>query len=246
MGPEHVLVINCHKKTNEKNKMKKLLILWLGALLLIPSLNAQEIRKFEIGVDGSLGFASNSRQNNNHSLSVFGGYKATNSLSFGAGLNYSRFQSRWDLPCDLEDVYVLTNPYLAFRPFAYVHYDFLPNSKWTPYVDARVGYAFFSKSSISYCINPFALTGPEGGIMYGLDTSEFEYLRDLDHSLGVKGNVYSSIGVGASLHLGKNRKGGKLNFGVSMDLQPVQFSYYQHPQEKKFNFSVGPRLGYTF
>lgn len=87
---------------------------------------------------------------------------------------------------------------------------------------------------------------PEGGIMYGLDTSEYEYLRDLDHSLGVKGNVYTSIGVGASLHLGKEKKGGKLSFGVSMDLQPVKFSYYNHPQEKKVNFSIGPKIGYTF
>jgi hypothetical protein len=113
-------------------------------------------------------------------------------------------------------------------------------------VDARLGYAFFSNSSISYGVNPFALTGPEGGIMYGLDTSEFDYLRDLDHSLGIKGNVYTSIGVGASLHLGKNKKGGKLNLGVSMDLQPVSFSYYNHPQEKKVNFSIGPKIGYTF
>lgn len=226
--------------------MKKILVLCLGALLLIPSLNAQEIKKYEIGADASFGFGKRNQDNNNYNFSVFGGYKVSNALSVGAGLNYARFQGRWDVPSGIENVYVITNPYQAFRPFVYAHYDFLPNFRWTPYVDARLGYAFFSNSSISYGVNPFALAGPEGGIMYGLDTSEYEYLRDLDHSLAVKGNVYTSIGVGASLHLGKKKNGGKLNLGVSMDLQPVSFSYYNHPQEKKVNFSIGPKIGYTF
>lgn len=226
--------------------MKKILIVWLGVMLIFPSLNAQETRKYEIGADASFGFRKKSQENNNYSFSAFGGYKLNNSLSVGAGLNYTKYQSRSDVPSGIDDVYIIIQPYQAFRPFVYAHYDFLPSFRWTPYVDARLGYAFFSNSSISYGVNPFALTGPEGGIMYGLDTSEFEYLRDLDHSLGVKGNVYTSIGVGASLHLGKNKKGGKLNLGVSMDLQPVSFSYYNHPQEKKVNFSIGPKIGYTF
>ena len=226
--------------------MKKILIVWLGVMLIFPSLNAQETRKYEIGADASFGFRKKSQENNNYSFSAFGGYKLNNSLSVGAGLNYTKYQSRSDVPSGIDDVYIIIQPYQAFRPFVYAHYDFLPNFKWTPYVDARLGYAFFSNSSISYGVNPFALTGPDGGIMYGLDTSEFEYLRDLDHSLGVKGNVYTSIGVGASVHLGKNKKGGKLNLGVSMDLQPVSFSYYNHPQEKKVNFSIGPKIGYTF
>ena len=226
--------------------MKKILIVWLGVMLIFPSLNAQETRKYEIGADASFGFRKKSQENNNYSFSAFGGYKLNNSLSVGAGLNYTKYQSRSDVPSGIDDVYIIIQPYQAFRPFVYAHYDFLPNFKWTPYVDARLGYAFFSNSSISYGVNPFALTGPEGGIMYGLDTSEFEYLRDLDHSLGVKGNVYTSIGVCTSVHLGKNKKGGKLNLGVSMDLQPVSFSYYNHPQEKKVNFSIGPKIGYTF
>ncbi len=226
--------------------MKRILILWLGALLLIPSLNAQETRKYEIGADASFSFGNKNREHNQYSFSIFGGYKVNDALSFGAGLNYAKFQSRWDLPSGIEDVYIIANPYQAFRPFAYVHYDILPNSKWTPFVDARLGYAFFSNSRLSYGVNPFALTGPEGGIMYGLDTSEFDYLRDLDHSLGVKGNVFASLGVGAAVHLGKHRRGGKLNLGVSMDLQPVAFSYYNHPKQNKVNFSIGPKLGYTF
>ena len=226
--------------------MKKILIFWLGALLLIPSLNAQETRKYEIGADASFGFGNKNQEKNNYGFSVFGGYKASNALSFGAGLNYTKYQSRWDVPSGIDDVYIIVNPYQAFRPFVYAHYDFLPNCRWTPYVDARLGYAFFSNSSISYGVHPFALTGPEGGIMYGVDTSEYDYLKDLDHSLGVKGNVYTSIGVGASVHLGKKKNGGKLNFGVSMDLQPVKFSYYNHTDQKKVNFTIGPKLGYTF
>lgn len=224
--------------------MKKILIVWLGIMLMIPSLNAQEIRKFEIGADAAFGYGDKNQQRNNYSFSVLGGYKINNSFSVGAGLNYTKFQSRWDLPSGIDDVYIITNSYQAFRPFVYARYDFLPKSKWTPYVDARLGYAFFSNSSISYGVNPFALTGPEGGLLYGLDTSEFEYLRDLDHSLGIKGNVYASFGGGASLHLGK--KGGKLNIGFTMEIQPVHFNYYNHPHQNKVNITVGPKLGYTF
>ena len=225
--------------------MKKILIVWLGIMLMIPSLNAQEIRKFEIGADGSFGFGDKNQQRNNYSFSVFGGYKVNNSFSVGAGLNYTKYQYRWDLPSGIDDVYIITNPYQAFRPFVYAHYDFMPNSRWTPYVDARLGYAFFSNSQISYGVNPLALTYQDtGGLMYGVDTSEFEYLRDLDHNLGIKGNVYASFSAGTSLHLGK--KGGKLNFGVSLELQPVTFSYYNHPQQTKVNITVGPKIGYTF
>ena len=225
---------------------KRFIMIITMCLVLLQSLTAQEVRKYEIGADASFGFGDKNQQRNNYSFSVFGGYKVNNSFSVGAGLNYTKYQYRQDLPSGIDDVYIITDPYQAFRPFVYAHYDFLPNSRWTPYVDAKLGYAFFSNSQIAYGVNPFALTGPEGGTMYGLDTSEFNYLKDLDHSLGIKGNVYTSIGVGASLHLGKEKKGGKLNFGVSMDLQPVKFSYYNHPDQKKVNFTIGPKLGYTF
>ena len=213
-------------------------------LFLLQSVYAQEIRKYELGADASYGFGNKIQQKNNYSLGVFGGYKISSSLSVGAGLNYTKYQTRSDLPSGIENVYIFTNPYQAFRPFVYVRYDFLPAYKWTPYVDARLGYAFFTSSRISYFVNPFALTGPDGGILYGVDTSEYEYLRNLDHSLGITGNVYSSVGGGASLHLGK--KGGKLNFGVSLEFQPVKFSYYNHPQQSKINFTIGPKVGYTF
>ena len=118
--------------------MKKILVLWLGALLLIPSLNAQEIKKYEIGADASFGFGKRNQDNNNFNFSVFGGYKVSNALSVGAGLNYARFQGRWDVSSGIENVYIITNPYQAFRPFVYAHYDFLPNFRWTPYVDVCI------------------------------------------------------------------------------------------------------------
>lgn len=169
-----------------------------------------------------------------HIHDLFGGYKVNEHFSAGAGVNYTSYMSRL-LPSGMENIIVQTKPYHAVRPFVYARYDFLPDRKWTPFVGARLGYAFFSDSSLNY------------GVLYGgdgtIDASDYEYLRDLDHTLDVKGGVFGSIDLGVSRHIGT--KGAKLSFGVSLDYQPVTFNYYKH-SEKRTNLTVGPKIGLIY
>lgn len=225
--------------------MKKVLLLLTVALLPL-SLFAQEQRKYEIGAEASFGFSAqngfNAKNKSNHySFDVFGGYKFNDSFSVGLGLIYSKFKGREDLPIHFENVFITTDPYSGFRPYVYGRYDFLPNKRWTPYVGAKLGYAFFKKSQIQYNVFPFE----DGyGFYYGdVDLSEFEYLKDLDHTLGIKGGVFGVLDLGAAVHIGN--KGSKLSLGVVMDLQPVKFQY-NNTTDKKLNFTIGPKIGFSF
>ena len=219
--------------------MKKILLLLTVALLPL-SLFAQQQRKYEIGAEASFGFSSKYRANH-YGFDVFGGYRFNDSFSAGLGFNYSKFKGRADLACNLENVFITTDPYSGFRPYVYGRYDFLPYKRWTPYVGAKLGYAFFKNSQIIFNVNPF----PDGyGFYYGdVDLSEFEYLKDLDHTLGVKGSVFGVLDLGAAVHIG--HKGSKLSLGVVMDLQPVKFQYI-NTSDRKFNFTVGPKIGFSF
>ena len=215
------------------NAVKKITML-AAACCLLSSLSAQEIRKFEIGADASYGISLKKLEANRYGFDLFGGYKVNEHFSAGAGVNYTGYMSRL-LPSGIENVIVQTKQYHAVRPFVYARYDFLPDRKWTPFVGARLGYAFFSDSSLNY------------GVLYGgdgtIDASDYEYLRDLDHTLDVKGGVFGSIDLGGSRHIGT--KGAKLSFGVSLDYQPVTFDYYKH-SEKRTNLTVGPKIGMSF
>lgn len=216
--------------------MKNVIIICLAACLcLVQTLAAQESRKYEIGVSTSYGLSLGQRGvSNNYGFDLSGGYKVNDHFSAGAGIGYVNYQSRL-LPSGIERVVVQTEPYHAFRPYLYGRYDFLPDRKWTPFVGARMGYAFFSRTQMS-----FGLVYYDDGTVH---PSDYEYLRDLDHTLNVKGSVYGAIDLGASLHLGK--KGSKLSFGVSLDYQGVQFDYYRH-SERRTNLTTGPRIGFTF
>ena len=209
-------------------------MLFATGLCLLSSLSAQEIRKLEIGADATYGISLKKSEANRYGFDLFGGYKVNDRFSAGAGVNYTSYMSRL-LPSGIENVIVQTKPYHAVRPFVYARYDFLPDRKWTPFVGARLGYAFFSDSSLNY------------GVLYGgdgtIDASDYEYLRDLDHTLDVKGGVFGSIDLGISRHIGT--KGAKLSFGVSLDYQPVTFDYYKH-SEKRTNLTVGPKIGMSF
>ncbi len=225
--------------------MKKILLLLTVALLPL-SLLAQEQRKYEIGAEASFGFSAqngfNAKNKSNHySFDVFGGYKFNDSFSAGLGLIYSMFKGREDLPIHFENVFITTEPYSGFRPYVYGRYDFLPHKRWTPYVGAKLGYAFFMNSTVNYYVNPLAVGT---GFMYDpVDLSGYEYLRDVDHTLGVKGGVFGILDLGAAVHIG--HKGSKLSMGVSMDLQPVKFEYNGHT-ENRFNFTIGPKIGFIF
>lgn len=215
------------------NAVRKIVLL-AAACCLLPSLSAQEIRKFEIGVDATYGISLKKSEANRYGFDLFGGYKVNEHFSAGAGVNYTSYMSRL-LPSGMENVIVQTKQYHAVRPYLYVRYDFLPDRKWTPFVGARLGYAFFNSSSLNY------------GVLYGgdgtIDASDYEYLRDLDHTLDVKGGVFGSIDLGVSRHIGT--KGAKLSFGVSLDYQPVTFNYYKH-SEKRTNLTVGPKIGLIY
>ena len=217
-----------------KEMKKRIIMLFATGLCLLSSLSAQEIRKFEIGADATYGISLKKSEANRYGFDLFGGYKVNDRFSAGAGVNYTSYMSRL-LPSGIENVIVQTKPYHAVRPFVYARYDFLPDRKWTPFVGARLGYAFFSDSSLNY------------GVLYGgdgtIDASDYEYLRDLDHTLDVKGGVFGSIDLGVSRHIGT--KGAKLSFGVSLDYQPVTFDYYKH-SEKRTNLTVGPKIGMSF
>ena len=217
-----------------KEMKKRIILLFATGLCLLSSLSAQEIRKFEIGADASYGISLKKLEANRYGFDLFGGYKVNEHFSAGAGVNYTGYMSRL-LPSGIENVIVQTKQYHAVRPFVYARYDFLPDRKWTPFVGARLGYAFFSDSSLNY------------GVLYGgdgtIDASDYEYLRDLDHTLDVKGGVFGSIDLGVSRHIGT--KGAKLSFGVSLDYQPVTFDYYKH-SEKRTNLTVGPKIGMSF
>ena len=73
--------------------------------------------------------------------------------------------------------------------------------------------------------------------------SKYAYLTDLDHTLGVKGNVFGTIDLGVSRHIGT--KGGKISIGVFLDVQPVKFTYYKNEQ-KRINTTIGSKIGVTF
>lgn len=219
------------------NAVRKIVLL-AAACCLLSSLSAQEIRKFEIGADAIYGISLKKSETNRYGFDLFGGYKVNEHFSAGAGVNYTSYMSRL-LPSGIENVIVQTKQYHAVRPYLYARYDFLPDRKWTPFVGARLGYAFFSGSSLSYVVLP-----SYGSTYYdSVDPAAYAYLRDLDHSLGIKGGIFGSLDLGVSRHIGT--KGAKLSFGVSLDYQPVTFNYYEHSEERT-NLTVGPKIGLIY
>ena len=220
-------------KLKNNNPMKKITFLLAIILCMSPSLFAQGTRPYEMGAKASFRIAIGRERANNYNIDLFGGYKFNKHVSAGAGIQYVTYGGAV-LPGGIERVYVATNDYRGFRPYVYGRYDVLPSHKWTPFVAARLGYGIFAKSKLTY------------GVVFGYDDSDkedFEYLKDLDHTLGVRGNVFASIDVGYSLHVGK--QGSKFSFGFSLDMQPVQFEYNHH-KEKRTRFSFGPTVGFTF
>lgn len=221
--------------------MKKHLLLFVVVSLCFAQvLNAQGQRKVEVGVSGSWGFSLGKTWSNNYGFEIFGGYKFNEHISAGLGIGYINYFGRKDLPSGDANIYVDTKQYHAFRPFVYARYDFLPKMKWSPYVSARVGAALFSDSQLVYRYRGSL----ESGMMFGGIPAEYEYLlTDSAHPLTVKNNVFVGLDFGASLHVGK--KGSKFSFGMSADLQPAKFEY-ENNSASKINFTIGPKVGFTF
>ncbi len=213
--------------------MKKITLLLAIILCMSPSLLAQGTRPYEMGAKASYRIAIGRERANNYDIDFFGGYKLSKHISAGAGIQYVTYGGAV-LPGGIERIYVKTHDYRGFRPYVYGRYDILPSHKWMPFVAARLGYGIFAKSQLTY------------GVVFGYDNGgkeDFEYLKDLDHTLGVRGHVFASIDVGYSLHAGK--KGSKFSFGFSIDMQPVRFEYNNH-RENRTRFSFGPAVGFTF
>lgn len=218
--------------------MKRIVLFWAAFCGMLFTLSAQESKDYEIGARASYGLSLKKAKANHYGFDLFGGYKMNDYLSAGIGVNYVIFQGRQDLPSGIEEVFIWTESYQAFRPFVYARYDFLPFRKWTPFAGARLGYAFFRDSSLHYTV--FA---GSGSVYEPVDMSQYEYLKDLDHMLGVKGNFYGTIDLGIARHIGTG--GSKFSFGAYLDIQPARFAYYKH-SERRTNITAGPRIGVTF
>ena len=219
--------------------MKKIVLLVAACIALLPSLPAQEIRKYEAGAQVSYGLGLGKTKDNHYGFDVHGGYKANDHWAVGAGLDFVNTLGRMDLPSGVENVYIVTDSYRAFRPYVYARYDVLPDRKWTPFAHARLGYAFFRNSTLQYGVFPSWSYGDYGTV----DLSGYAYLKDLDHTLGVRGGVFGAIDLGVSLHVGS--KGSKVNFGICLDCQPVRFEYNQSAQ-RRTNLTAGPKIGFTY
>ena len=66
-----------------KEMKKRIIILFATGLCLLSSLSAQEIRKFEIGVDAAYGISLKKSEANRYGFDLFGGYKVNEHFSAG-------------------------------------------------------------------------------------------------------------------------------------------------------------------
>lgn len=197
--------------------------------------SAQDVRKYEIGAEASYGI-SIAKSNSNHvGINLFGGYKPTDNITCGIGINYGNFQNRL-LYSGIEGVFIQTDRYHSIRPYLYGKYHFTPFKKWSPYAGVKVGYGAFLNSKISFGI-------PVGYKYMNINPDDYAYLKDLDHSLGISGNIYSSLDLGVSRKIGE--KGSRISFGVALELQPIKF-HYLDKTESRTAFTVGPYIGFSF
>ena len=219
--------------------MKRLLLVCVATLGLLQGANAQEERKFELGAGGSFGFSLKKGLPNSYGFDLFGGYKFNPHFTAGIGVNYINYFGRVDLPSGDPNLYIETGQYHAFRPYLYTRYDFLPEKKWSTYIGARLGYAFFSDTHYLYRWGQFSY-----GLQYGTVPAEYEHiLTDPAQTLDVRNGIFGTIDLGVSRRIGN--RGNKLSLGVSLDLQPVKFNY-DNSTQKKFAPAVGPSIKLSF
>lgn len=216
--------------------VRKYLILISLLLSLVVSSSAREKRKYEVGVSVSYGVRVSNNHDNHFGADFFGGYKPTEHIVVGAGLNYAYFRGCL-LPSGIQYVSVQTDRYHAFRPFVYGKYDFTPSKNWSPYVGLKIGYGAFLKSKYSFNL----LAGYDSGTT--VNPEDYAYLRDMEHTLSISGNVYSSLDLGISRDIGKN--GSKVSAGVSIEMQPLRYHYFDKT-EAKTGVSIGPYIGFSF
>lgn len=214
--------------------MKKSIIITLAAVALLACYSASgQQRRFEAGVN--LSFSVKSEPADNFGAELFGGYNVSKWLLVGAGINYSNYRYRGDLTTSIESVGVDTQNYTVIRPFVYARYDILPDSRWCPFIGARLGYGIFSDSKYRYIP------------IYSVDTKDDDFpdyiLKYAD--LDVRNGIYTSIDLGVSLRLGASCR---MMLALSTDIQKVGFRYGFEAEhiENRINFSVGPKIGFRF
>ena len=213
--------------------MKRFLLVCVATLGLLQSAFAQEEKKFEFGGGASYGIGLSKGQPNSYGFDLFGGYKFNPNFTVGLGINYTNYFGRTDLPSGDENLYILTGQYHAFRPYLYTRYDFLPDRKWSPYIGAKFGYAFFSDTIYNY-----GWVERTPGLHYGNVPAEYEhFLTDPPKTLGIGNNFFGTIDLGVSRRIGN--RGNRLSLGVSLDFQPMKFNY-NNSTVKKFTPTVGP------
>lgn len=215
-----------------KEKLAFIVLLLLSTTIFV---SAQEMRKYEIGADVSYGISLANGNSNHYGITLFGGYKLTDHIVCGVGVNYGNFQNRL-LYSGIEGVLIQTERYHSIRPCFYGKYVFAPFKKWSPYVGVKVGYGAFLNSQISFGV-------PVGYNYMNINPDDYAYLKDYDHSLGISGNIYSSIDLGGSRRIGE--RGSRISFGVSIEVQPIQFQYIERI-ESRTAFTVGPYIGFSF
>lgn len=216
--------------------MKKSIIICLAAveLLICHGASGQE-RRFEVGASVGIGekFDNSGMTFNNCNADLFVGYKFDRHFAAGAGVGYGRYTSV-SFPSGIEDnITVMSSDYGGIRPFVYARYDFFPDKKWSPFVGVRLGYGFFPDTGFKFNIMPYSGYG---------ELSKYEYLRDLDHTLGVNGSVYSSIDIGVARNLSQ---GSKITFALFFDSQYVNFKYLDKSSGVR-NPSAGLKVGFIF
>lgn len=221
--------------------LKKFLLCLTFNCALILCLSAQEVKRIEMGMSTSYGLSLGKAHTNNYGFDVFGGLKLKECFSIGAGMYYTKYQKRADMPSGIESVYIITQAYQAFRPFLYANYIFSPSERWASYICLRIGPCFSPDSEIAYSVNPLEVGT---GFSYDpVDLSDFEYLKALDHSLGIRGGLFTSLNLGVSRKLGD--KSSRVFVGLSWEFQPFTFEYNESRIEK-LNSSIGPRIGIIF
>lgn len=213
--------------------MKRFLLVCVATLGLLQSAFAQEEKKVEFGGGASYGIGLKKGQPNSYGFNLFGGYKFNPNFTVGLGVNYTNYFGRTDLPSEDPNLFIETGQYHAFRPYLYTRYDFLPDRKWSPFIGAKLGYAFFSDTDFNY---RWAQTYP--GLQYGNLPAEYQHiLTDPAQPLTIKNNVFGTIDLGVSRRIGN--RGSKISFGVSLDFQPMRFQYDGMNQSKN-EMRVGP------
>lgn len=215
--------------------MDKKIILFVSVLFLIPGTvqGQHQLRRLEVMAEVSGGKAFSAHGVSHYQFELAGGYRVTDNLSFGMGVNRVTFLNRADLPSGIDDLIIQTGRQVAWRPHLYGKYSFLPDRSFSPVVRTRLGYGFYRDGFITYGRKV------ENG-QTGLPWNEYDVPNQ---NLTLKGGIFSSFEAGVSAQIGK--KGMNIYLTVSCDLQPTTY-YYLSRQEKRNNVVLGLHVGIGF